>query len=257
VEQRARLEAAERDLELTGAVQRGFLPRNSAYSDSRLSVFGFYRPAGTCSGDWWWHEPNRDGTHAILVGDVTGHGPGPAMVTASVATTFRVLTSTGMRRISDVLQHLNREVLEVGEGKYQMTLAALELDARTGRFVLYNAGAPPPLIMPVKGSPEPRVCPGTPLGTAEFFPGIVEGSLAEGNRVLIYTDGIPEISLPNGRFLGVRKLARIYEATRGMNLSDAAGTIVSEVDTARQSMPQEDDWTFTILELKANRASGG
>ena len=35
------------------------------------------------------------GRHVILVGDVTGHGPGPAMVTAAVATAFRVLTGSG------------------------------------------------------------------------------------------------------------------------------------------------------------------
>ncbi|MEJ7598947.1 MAG: two-component regulator propeller domain-containing protein [Kofleriaceae bacterium] len=95
-EREGRLAVVERDLELTGAVQNGFLPDNNEISTTRFRLCSAYRPAESCGGDWWWHERLSGGRHLIMVGDVTGHGPGPAMVTAAVATAFQVMIENGV-----------------------------------------------------------------------------------------------------------------------------------------------------------------
>ncbi|TMQ14990.1 MAG: hypothetical protein E6J90_26040, partial [Deltaproteobacteria bacterium] len=69
-------------------------------------------------------------------------------------------------------------------------------------------------------------------------------------RILMYTDGIPEISLPNGTVLGMRRFAQIYERTRNQDLKDAAAAIVQLADQTQQGKPQTDDWTFTLIEWK-------
>ncbi len=248
-EREGRLAVVERDLELTGAVQTGFLPDNNEIATERLQLFGYYRPADACSGDWWWHEPLRDGRHMILVGDVTGHGPGPAMVTAAVATAFRVLAENGLDNVEQGLQMLNREVLRVAKGKYHMTMAALELDETTGRWVLFNAGAPPVLSLNAQGKHRVHFCPGAPLGTENGFEvGRVEGQLKPTERLLLYTDGIPEIILPNGNVLGMRRFAQLYEKTRPQPLREVAATILAHADQTRGTQPQLDDWTFTLVE---------
>src|SRR5690606_11697771 len=119
------LAAVTKDLELTGAVQIGFLPREPAFQLGNVAVQGYYRPAGTCSGDWWWHEEIGPSRSVIVVGDVTGHGPGPAMVTAAVATAFRV---TRDLPIGERIRILSEQVLRVSEGKYLMTFSALVVD---------------------------------------------------------------------------------------------------------------------------------
>ena len=150
-ERDGRLAAAERDLALTGAVQTGFLPEHNEITTQHMQLVGVYRPADACGGDWWWHESMPDGRHLIMVGDVTGHGPGPAMVTAAVATAFRVLLELGITTMDQALALLNREVLRVGKGQYHMTMAALELDDATGRWILHSAGAPPILSLNTEG----------------------------------------------------------------------------------------------------------
>jgi ligand-binding sensor domain-containing protein/serine phosphatase RsbU (regulator of sigma subunit) len=251
LQRRNRLDAVERDLELTGAVQMGFLPDVNEVNTQNIELYGYYRPADACGGDWWWHEELVGGRHIIMVGDVTGHGPGPAMVTAAVATAFRVLVETGLDDTEQGLHHLNREVLRVGRGRYHMTMAAIELDETTGRFKFFSAGAPPMLSLNHLGKHRVHFCPGAPLGTAEGFEiGRVEGKLNPADRILVYTDGIPEIALANGAQLGMRRFAQLYERTRAQHVRDAAQTIVVHADQSRGDGPQLDDWTFTIVEWR-------
>ncbi|HWU86840.1 MAG TPA: two-component regulator propeller domain-containing protein [Kofleriaceae bacterium] len=252
-EREGRLAVVERDLELTGAVQTGFLPDHNEITTSHVQLFGLYRPADACGGDWWWHEPLPGGRHVVMVGDVTGHGPGPAMVTAAVATAFRVLIENGLDDVKRGLEMLNREVLRVAKGKYHMTMAALEIEEATGRWVLHSAGAPPILSLSQTGKHKVHFCAGAPLGTESGFEtGWVEGQLEPTDRILIYTDGIPEIALPGGAAFGMRRFAQLFERTRGQNLRDASSTIAQHADQSLGGQAQADDWTFTLIEWGSN-----
>ncbi|MEO8701563.1 MAG: two-component regulator propeller domain-containing protein [Kofleriaceae bacterium] len=249
IEREGRLAVVERDLELTGAVQSGFLPQYDEIHIGSVRIHGFYRAADACSGDWWWHELLPGGRHVVLVGDVTGHGPGPAMVTAAVATALRVLIANGLTDLEAGLDVLNGVVLNVAKGKYHMTMAALELDESTGRWVLHNAGAPPIFSLNQGGKHNVHFCPGSPLGTAvDFETGRTEGTMDPQDRILIYTDGIPEITLPSGGVLGMRRFAQMYESTRTQDLKEAAGTMIRLADHAQGAQRQADDWTFTLIE---------
>jgi len=250
-EREGRLAVVERDLALTGAVQTGFLPEENEITTAQLQVFGLYRPADACGGDWWWYERLSGGRHVVMVGDVTGHGPGPAMVTAAVATAFRVLMENGLDDVQQGLALLNHEVLRVAKGKYHMTMAAFEIQEATGQWILYSAGAPPVLSLNQNGKHRVHFCAGAPLGTETGFEtGRVEGQLQPGDRMLLYTDGIPEIALPNGNVLGMRRFAQLYERTRSQDLREAAATIVLHADQSQAGQPQLDDWTFTMIEWR-------
>jgi ligand-binding sensor domain-containing protein/serine phosphatase RsbU (regulator of sigma subunit) len=251
LERESRLAVVERDLELTGAVQSGFLPDYNEFSGQRVNLFGYYRAADACSGDWWWHEALQDGRHVILVGDVTGHGPGPAMVTAAVATAFRVIAGSGPIDVPQALELLNQVVLHVAKGKYHMTMAALEINELTGEWTLHNAGAPPILSLNSSGKHKVHFSPGTPLGTESGFEvGRLDGRLEPGERFMIYTDGIPEIALPNGNVLGIRRFAQMYERTRQQPLTDAAAMLAQLAEQTQSGTPQADDWTFTLVEWR-------
>jgi serine phosphatase RsbU (regulator of sigma subunit) len=149
-------------------------------------------------------------------------------------------------------------VLQVAKGKYSMTMAAFELDEVTGQWLLYNAGAPPMMTLNNKGKHRVHFAAGTPLGTeAGFEAGRLEGRLQPGERVLIYTDGIPEIMLPSGQALGMRRLGQMYERTRQQQLRDAAAAIVQQADLTQSGKPQDDDWTFTLIEFSGEQAAMG
>jgi serine phosphatase RsbU (regulator of sigma subunit) len=252
LQQANRLASVERDLELTGAVQSGFLPKDSVIVNQELELRGFYRPAGTCSGDWWWYESTQDGRHVLLVGDVTGHGPGPAMVTAAVASAYRVQTRISDRTPLDVrLEAVNDEVLRVGQGNYQMALTAIEIDSRRGEMRAYSAGGLPAVVMENGGPAQVVVCRGTPLGTARFQLGRTERALPPSTRIFVCTDGVLEIELANGRVFGMRRLIRALESTRQSNLEEAVSMLSHEASVANGNAIQKDDWTFAIVDWRS------
>ena len=46
----------------------------------------------------------------------------------------------------------------------------------------------------------------------------------------------------------MRRFAQLYERTRGQHLRDAAAAIVLHADQSQEGRPQDDDWTFTMIE---------
>ena len=248
-ENKNRLDAVERDLELTGAVQAGFLPQRNTITLGPYEVHAVYRSAETCSGDWWWHESLSGNRFGVLVGDVTGHGPGPAMLTAATASAFRVITDVTNDAMKERLELLNREVLRAAQGKYHMTMTAVELNAETGEFVCYSAGGLPALHLGPEKRPKVLGAPGTPLGSNEKLQlGTRAGRLQPGERLLVFTDGIPEIQTSNGRQLGMRRFSRLCQSTKELSLEGAAQAILQEaIDTLGPSQ-QLDDWTFVLIE---------
>jgi ligand-binding sensor domain-containing protein/serine phosphatase RsbU (regulator of sigma subunit) len=251
--QASRLVAVERDLELTAAVQSGFLPADQKIHSGALDLFGFYQAADRCSGDWWWYELTSYGSHVLLVGDVTGHGPGPAMVTAAVASAFRAQqrVSEGLS-LEDRLAALNDEVLTVGRGTYQMSLTAIEIDPRSGELSAYGAGGLPAIVLADGSKPTAVVSRGTPLGTVGFQAGRAVHRLAPGARLFVCTDGVVEVERKDGRPYGMRRLIKVLESTRGDDLESVASVIFNEATATKGQMPQKDDWTFTVADWRGN-----
>lgn len=243
LQNQANLEKVERDLELTGAVQEGFLPADNTFQSEAFELHGVYNAAESTSGDWWWHT-FHDGWHYTLVGDVTGHGPGPAMVTAAVATAFRVQPT--QKDIIERFEAINEEVVRVGRGKYMMALSVCAIEEATGNYIYYSMGGLPALHL--SGAKSGTIAArGTLLGDPNFSVGVKEGVLKPGDRVMLYTDGIPEIEMANGRQLGMRGFMREYKRSRELPLAQAAREMVElalRIDTAEM---QEDDWTFAML----------
>ncbi|HEY8207633.1 MAG TPA: protein kinase, partial [Myxococcaceae bacterium] len=195
--------ALEKDMQLTAAVQSLFLPKEVTSKNAAVGVSGYYRPATQCGGDWWWYEPMGDKGMRVLLGDVTGHGAASAMVTASVASAFQFLrrTATG-RNTAELVQELGQHLRNTTEGAYYMTLSAVELDGAAGKLRWWNAGSPPLFIRRKTGEIEVVNLPGAPLGSSGAPPGFTEVDVAPGERILVFTDGVSELNLPNKKQLG-------------------------------------------------------
>jgi ligand-binding sensor domain-containing protein len=252
LQQHHRLEAVERDLALTGAVQAGFLPEEEVVTADRFGLVGVLRAADKCSGDWWWHEQVSGTRHLIAVGDVTGHGPGPAMVTAAVSTTFRVARDGWQAGPLEFLQVANDQVIKVGRGRYLMHLTMVELDTATGEVTLYGVGGLPAICL-MSDKLRAISARGTPLGTPKFEVASASVTISPGDRIMLLTDGIPEIQVDKRLPLGIRNLTRLYQKTSTMPLPEAAGALLSAAQQANGLRAQEDDWTLVIAEWSTAR----
>jgi anti-anti-sigma factor len=141
-------------------------------------------------GDWFDAVPLADGSVALVVGDVVGHG-----VAASAAMgQLRAVLTELLTSEPDLATLLGRvDAFAARDPALRAaTLALAVLDPATGTLRYGLAGHPPPLVVDDSGAT--RYLPDTgspPLGTGSP-PLMATETLAPGELVLLYSDGLIE-----------------------------------------------------------------
>jgi sigma-B regulation protein RsbU (phosphoserine phosphatase) len=187
----------------------------------------------------------------VLLGDVTGHGAGAAMVTAGVAAAYRAIPEQARCEgdVTDVMRGLNASLVDICAGAHHMTLAALEIDPTHHIARFWSAGAPAALVMHKDGRIDHLGAAGRPLGDPELVIGHAQIELAPGDRIFIFSDGLPEMNRSNGRQLGYRGVSRMLHDTLGRDNDQARAHLLASLDDVRKQQPQADDIAFVLIDL--------
>ncbi|MGZ3699472.1 MAG: PP2C family protein-serine/threonine phosphatase, partial [Bdellovibrionota bacterium] len=248
-------QALKKDLEITGAVQALLLPRETVFRNAHLKLAGFYRSASQSGGDWWCHQELPDGAVRILMGDVTGHGAGPAMVTAIAAATHESASRfAGHSTAPEVLRALHENLARLCRGSYLMTMGAVEISPAERRVRFWTAGAPPVfLVTPGAVNVKTLIERGTPLGSTEFNIGHVEAEFSPGDRLFLFTDCAYEMHVgESGKTLGMRQLSKLFlklsTETPRSEVETLRGRLTETFDATLGNVPQDDDLTFVVVE---------
>jgi serine phosphatase RsbU (regulator of sigma subunit)/tetratricopeptide (TPR) repeat protein len=240
--------AMQRDLELVGAMQTLFMPKNARFAIPGLNGVGFYQPASQCGGDWWWYEAQPDGSLLLLLGDVSGHGAGAAMITSAVAGSFLTMRQyLGVADPEAILAELSRRLFAFGN--CNMTMAFVKVDPRRRELTLWNA-ASPGILGITNGTCRSIVAPGKVLGDAggmDIGRSVVR--IEPGDRFLISTDGLYELKDPRGRQLGPRRIAGLMQRLADVSLDDIPAQLGAEIRDNLKDRSQEDDITCVVLEV--------
>jgi sigma-B regulation protein RsbU (phosphoserine phosphatase) len=191
-----------------------------------LQVAAEYRPAGDGSevgGDFYDIFQTDDDDWVITIGDVCGKGADAAVVTALARYTLRaapVQDPSPARGLS----LLNDALIRAGIERF-CTAAVLRLTRLSGMWQLSCCAAGHPLPLHVDASHHVREIgrAGTLLGVLTE-PRLFEAarSLAPGDTVITYTDGVVEARAPDGTFYGEQRLAANLAVAR-----DTASSLVT------------------------------
>ncbi|MGY1832890.1 SpoIIE family protein phosphatase [Geodermatophilus sp. SYSU D01180] len=157
-------------------------------------------------GDWFDAIPRADGSVVLVVGDVVGHG-----VAASAAMgQLRAVLADALATETDPLAALTRADGFAARTPLlrATTLALVLLDPATGALRYASCGQPPPLVVGADGTTRFLADTGAgPLGTGST-PVLADDTLAPGELVLLYSDGL--IERPNrGLDAGMAELATV------------------------------------------------
>jgi hypothetical protein len=188
-----------------------------------------YLPAREVGGDFFQVLPQpADGSLLIVVGDVAGKGVEAGMLAALIVGAIRTsveFTSEPQR----ILSLLNHRL----QGRGLVTCLALRI-ARDGAATLANAGHLPPYL---NGS-EMTVEGALPLGAVAGidFP-VSRFQLAEGDSLILMTDGVAEAQDAEGHLFGFERIGELLR-------KDAGGATLA---LTAQDFGQEDD--ITVLRL--------
>jgi serine phosphatase RsbU (regulator of sigma subunit) len=138
------------------------------------------------------------------------------------------------------------------EGRYHMTMAVIDVPEAGNIVHIFNAGAPPVLILDKTGKVGVVSLRGIPLGLRvdAFQAGHAEVPVEPGTRIFCFTDGLYEFESVEGTMVGIKTLRRILAKTLGMDTKTAASAVAQSVfDLHPEEAPQADDITFVLVDI--------
>jgi len=183
--------AHERANQISQTLQKSLLPPALSVG-SWFDLAARYVP-GTADlrigGDWYDSQLMTDGTVALAVGDVAGHGVEAAAQMGELRTAMAALRMVRSGP-DDLISVVHRLTSELG---YFATAVCVRLDP-TGNLLWASAGHLPPLVAHEDGQAELlETHQSPPLGTG--YTGLVPMNryrLDSGDTLLLYTDGLIE-----------------------------------------------------------------
>ncbi|PWU14839.1 MAG: sigma factor sigB regulation protein rsbU [Bdellovibrio sp.] len=251
--EKARMES---ELRTAQTVQETLFPPVSARIGD-LSVFGYYEPASEIGGDWW-HYNWVDGKVFLWIGDATGHGAPAALITSAAKSASTVIENLKVDPAT-ALDLLNRSIFDVSQGKIMMTFFLGCYDPVTHRLIYSNASHESPYLIRRSDQP-PRKKDLIPLNDVNN-PRLGQNrqsrykqttiNLQPGDRILFYTDGIPDIKNPANEPWGERNFIKaVLEANKDFPPIDEAVTrLTGSFEKHRQKAMLHDDITFFMIEV--------
>ncbi|MFG1868092.1 SpoIIE family protein phosphatase [Micromonospora arborensis] len=238
----AQLYEAEHRIATT--LQHSLLPRSLPQVPGAV-LAGRYLPGSAdveVGGDWYDAFALSDDDLVLVIGDVVGKGVQAAAAMGQLRNALRAYLLEGYDP-GESLTRLNRLVGSTDHRSFA-TVVCLLFNPRTGRLRYASAGHPSPLL--IRGGDVAFLhdrALGPPVGA---IPGAtyeaVEGELAAGSRLLLYTDGLIE-----DRRLGIdAALAqlRVDAATPSEHVADLIDAVVERVE----GRPRGDDVALVALE---------
>ena len=251
--QAGRREAQDRAARLHQRLEASLLP-SLPVDVPGLRVATWYRPGEQrlyLGGDFIDMAPLEDGRLALIVGDVSGHGPDAAALGATLRAGWQTLTLCGVGP-HETIETLAR-VLRRESPSYEMfvTLCAAWIDPRRGELQVLSMGHPPPLIVADEVH-EADARPYPPLGVLEdvrWEPSVV--ALPDGWTLVFFTDGLVEgraAPATDERF-GVERLQGLFArefAAGPADLDAALERVVMAIVTANGG-PLPDDVALVVV----------
>jgi serine phosphatase RsbU (regulator of sigma subunit) len=252
-ENHAKLEAAnavlrdqqamlDQDLRRAERVVRALLPRElRAIEGMHLNVA--YRPSKSIGGDLYGAAMLDDRHLAVYVADVAGHGVSAALLAVLFSQRLAALSSRDrLRAPATILSDLNHGLLEEcrASGLF-VTVAYALIDTCARTATLASGGHPPAVLLRRTGTSQRIEKTGPALGLeqdATFAEHRI--SLADGDRLLLYTDGLTGGS---ERAPGMDTIL----ASVGSDEDDGARVVRSLLTWAARGEPAEDDVTLLLL----------
>lgn len=239
------------ELEYAKEIQQSSLPSMFPPFPNRdeFEIYATMDAAKEVGGDFYDFYFIDEHTLAFLIADVSGKSIPGAMFMMRAKQTIKTYADGGLA-VNDIFTNANFNLCEGNKAEMFVTAWMAFLDLRTGVLKFANAGHNPPLLRRKDGNYEYLV------SRAGFVLGGMEGiaykeqeiTLAPGDELFLYTDGVPEATDNNKLLFGDDRLYASVNRYRDESCEDICRLIRKDVDKFVGDAPQFDD--ITMLSLK-------
>ena len=245
-EEEQALQRMKEEVRLAATIQMDLLPKAPPEVPG-YDIAGVSIPAQLVGGDAFDFIPIDDTHIAVTLADVSGKGLPASLLMANVQATLRGQTLGGPGA-SVCVQRANKLLFQSTSPDKFVTLFYSVLDAGAHTLTYCNAGHDQPFHFSGAGSPKRLGTGGLVVSIVEEFPYQEDTvSLAPGDVVVVYSDGITEAVDPRAEQFGDTNIQSVVVANRALGASGIIDAIVGAVRQHAATAAQADDMTIVVI----------
>jgi sigma-B regulation protein RsbU (phosphoserine phosphatase) len=241
------------ELSFAKQIQYSSLPTKfPAFPDrGEFDVYAYMRPAKEVGGDFY-NFILVDNDHlAMWIGDVSDKGVPAALFMMAINIMISLRTSMGGTP-AQIMAYVNDRVCEHNGENLFVTIWLGILELSTGKLTFVNAGHEDPAVCHKGGEFELyKTRHNIAVG---IQPGMVykdfELQLGKGDKIFIYTDGVPEATDPYDKLFSTDRMTQALNECRDGSPQELLENINKRVKEFVGDRTQFDDLTMLGLELK-------
>ena len=243
----------DKELEYAKQIQLSALPTNFPDGDD-YSIYAQMIAAREVGGDFYDFYQLNDTTVAFLAADVSGKGIPAAMFMMTAKTIIKDLAESGMA-VNDIFTKANEKLCENNESGMFVTAWMGILDLTTGNVQFANAGHNPPLLKRADGTfAYLKTRAGFVLAGMEgIHYRVGEITLNPGDRLFLYTDGVPEATNADNKLYGEDRLLAFMNQSASAEATKLLPALKANIDEFVGEAPQFDDITMLMLDYKPKK----
>jgi sigma-B regulation protein RsbU (phosphoserine phosphatase) len=213
-------------LQRLASAQQNLMPHTKDFPEAHFQAC--IRQVLTAGGDFYDVIPAGQDVADYLVADASGHDLAASLWTASLKTLASEYAGP-LNLPAEIVRTINSSLCRFLPSGAFFTLIYARLNHRTGHLSLVSAGHPPAIILRANES-KPVVLrqEGDVVGAfADAVFGLVELTLAPGDRLFLYTDGLIETGFSYEE--GLHRLTDACLARRSLPLQELVPAVVQDV----------------------------
>lgn len=249
----AEKERINAELSLASSIQAHMLPCIfPAFPDrDEFDVYASMTPAKEVGGDFYDFFMVDDSHMAVVMADVSGKGVPAALFMVIAKTLIKNYAQSGIKP-EEVFTTVNRLLCDGNKAGLFVTAWLGVLELTTGKLTYVNAGHNPPLIKQNGGeftylkSRAGFVLAG--METIKYRQN--EITIAPGDRLFLYTDGVTEATNSSIELYGEERLSAFMNSHSGENAGEILHDLKADIYAFQGEAPQFDDITMLMLDYK-------
>ncbi len=243
----------DRELEFAKSIQHSAIPTvfPPYPGHSEFDIYATMDTAKEVGGDFYDFYFVGENRLGFLIADVSGKGIPAAMFMMTAKTIIKGYAESG-KPVDEVFTTANEKLCESNDAGMFVTAWMGVLDTVTGKVEFANAGHNPPLVRHAGGGFE--YLRSKPCFILAGMDGIKyrknEFTLAPGDEIYLYTDGVTEATDSENNLYGEERLLALLNSMGDLSGEEICRAVKADIDAFVGDAPQFDD--ITMLYLKYN-----
>lgn len=245
-----RFEATRTQIQLAHDIQVGLFPETVLETETAVCA-GICRPAAHASGDYFDYLQEPDGSIVFMIGDVSGHGVGPALMMAETRAYARALLQSDAN-LETLIQKLNTFLFQDTIDGHFVTFMICRYSPASQAVTYIGAGHDGTLVRAGDVRSEKLRAVTLPLGLCPELSSSEVHSLdvSPGDSVVLFTDGITEVRSAEGEMFGMDRLTASLHSHVDLGSPKIIEVVLDDVRQFAANDGFTDDQTIVVMKVK-------